>query len=132
MGVINVKTYEKRMEVLAHLEQNEYRFVESIGDGAFGSVIKVKHLKTEEELAVKIVEKKFASDAELTLWKSLQHENIVPLNKIQFAYYADSYLFFYSSLSHHIRTKSYGFFFCTQKECRITRCNLVKTNLGCS
>lgn len=81
------------MEIVAHLGQNGYEFMEAIGGGSSGSVIKVKHLESKIELAAKIVSKRHASDGELNLWKRLQHDNILKFTDIQYAYYADSYIF---------------------------------------
>lgn len=98
-GVIDVKTFHRMMEVVNHLQENGYEFQKPIGDGSFGSVLKVKHSTTGEELAAKVVRKDYASDGEINIWKKLSHDNIVKLIDVQYAYYADSYIFmmpFYS------------------------------------
>lgn len=92
-GLIDVKTFERMMEVITHLEDKGYVFEKVIGDGSFGSVIKVKHSTTGEELAAKIVRKDYASDGEVILWKKLNHDNILKLIDVQYVYYADCYIF---------------------------------------
>lgn len=92
-GAINFKTYEKMLEIVAHLEKNGYEFIDNIGSGSYGSVLKVKSTETGEELAAKVVEKKNANDGKVNFWKSLKHKNILQLSDIQYAYYADSYIF---------------------------------------
>ena len=92
-GEIDFKTYEKMLEIVAHLEQNEYSFERTIGDGSYGSVIKIKHLTSDKEFAAKVVHKKYAADGEISLWKTLNHKNILKLIEIQYVYYADSYIF---------------------------------------
>ena len=32
-GEVDFRTYERMLEIVAHLEQNDYQFVESIGSG---------------------------------------------------------------------------------------------------
>lgn len=92
-GVIDVKTFERMMEVINHLQEKGYEFQKAIGDGSFGSVLKVKHSTTGEELAAKVVRKDYASDGEVNIWKKLNHENILKLIDVQYAYFADSYIF---------------------------------------
>lgn len=92
-GLIDNKTCEKMMEVVNHLEEAGYEFTDVIGQGTFGSVLKVKNSKTNEEMAAKVVEKKYASEGEVNLWKTLEHPNILKLKDVQFVYYGDSYIF---------------------------------------
>ena len=56
-GEVDFRTYERMLEIVAHLEQNDYQFIESIGSGSFGSVMKVKHIPSGEIFAAKIVQK---------------------------------------------------------------------------
>ena len=56
-GEVDFKTYDRMLEIAAHLEQNEYQFVENICSGSFGSVMKVKHIPSGEIFAAKIVQK---------------------------------------------------------------------------
>lgn len=92
-GLIDTKTCDKMMEIVNHLEENGYEFIDVIGQGTFGSVLKVKNSKTNEEMAAKVVEKKYASEGEVNLWKTLNHPNILNLKDVQFVYYGDSYIF---------------------------------------
>ena len=64
-----------------------------IGDGSPGSVVKIKHITSDEEFAAKVVHKKYAADGEVSLWKTLNRKNIPKLIDIHYAYYADSYIF---------------------------------------
>lgn len=92
-GLINIKTYDRMIEVVNHIEENGYNFLDVIGQGTFGSVFKVKNSKTNEELAAKVVQKQYSSGGEVDLWKTLNHPNILKLKDVQYVYYADSYLF---------------------------------------
>lgn len=92
-GLMNVKTYEKMIEVVYHLESKNYSFVEVIGGGSFGSVLKVKHEPSGGEKAVKIVAKDRVTKGEIELWATLEHENILSLISSELVYYADSYIF---------------------------------------
>lgn len=92
-GLIDTKTCEKMMEIVNHLEENGYMFIDVIGQGTFGCVLKVKNSERKEEMAAKVVEKNCASEGELNLWKTLNHPNILKLEDVQSVYYADSYIF---------------------------------------
>lgn len=93
-GLIDVKTFERMMEIINHLEEKRYAFEKVMGDGSFGSVIKIRHSTTGEELAAKIVRKCHASDGEINIWKKLNHDNILKLIDVQYVYHADCYIFF--------------------------------------
>ena len=55
-GDTDFKIYEKLLEkLLAHLEQNEYGFEETIGSGSYDSVMKIKHVTSDEEFSAKVV-----------------------------------------------------------------------------
>jgi calcium-dependent protein kinase len=62
-----------------------YEMIEELGEGAFGRVVKVKHLKTGEIRAMKIVDKGLLNDGfdeeeianEINILKSLDHPNII-------------------------------------------------------
>lgn len=90
---MNVKTYEKMIEVVYHLESKSYSFVEVIGSGSFGSVLKMKHEPSGKEKAVKIVAKDRVTEGEIEIWATLEHENILSLISYELVYYADSYVF---------------------------------------
>lgn len=93
-GLVDVKTYEKMIEIVYHLEMKSYSFVEVIGNGSFGSVFKVKHDTSGEERAVKIVAKDRVTEGENEIWATLDHENILSLISSEFVYHAESYIFF--------------------------------------
>lgn len=92
-GLIDVKTYERMIEIVYHLASKSYGFMEVIGVGSFGSVLKVKHETSGEEKAVKIVAKDRVTEGEIEIWATLEHENILSLISSELVYYADSYLF---------------------------------------
>ena len=93
-GQIDAKSYEKIAEVLFHLKDNGYGFVDVIGGGSFGYVIKVVSVTTGCKMAVKIVSKNHASTGETELWSTLKHDNILRLISSEYVYHAQSYLFF--------------------------------------
>ena len=93
-GQIDAKSYEKIMEVLYHLEDNGYRFVDVIGGGSFGYVIKMVYVTTGNEVAIKIVSENHVSKGETELWATLKHDNILGLISSEYIYHAKSYLFF--------------------------------------
>lgn len=76
-GLIDTKTCDKMMEIANHLDENGYTFIDVIGQGTFGCVLKVKNSERKEEMAAKVVEKNYASEGELNLWKTLNHQNIL-------------------------------------------------------
>lgn len=92
-GVIDKRTCDRLMEIVKHKEEQGYTFIEEIGRGTFGSILKVKNNGTNEELAVKVVQKCYATDGEITLWENLVHPNILKLKDFEFVYHADSCLF---------------------------------------
>lgn len=91
-GVIDAKTYEKMIEIIFYLEEKSYTFLEELGFGSFGSVVKMKHSGNEER-AVKIVSKDHVSQGETELWPTLDHDNILPLLSCEYVYFANSYIF---------------------------------------
>ena len=92
-GLINIKAYETMMEVLEHIQQRNYSFVEMLGEGTFGSVLKIKHLTSNKEYALKVVDENQVSEGEMNIWSSLKHENILPLISHEYIYFAKSYAF---------------------------------------
>ena len=63
---------------------SNYKFIEKIAHGSFGTVIHVIDINTDEELAIKVINKLGSSPdsirkmkEEITILKQLQHENIV-------------------------------------------------------
>lgn len=93
-GVMDLQTCQKMIDVLNHLEQRYYSFMEPLGDGSFGNVIKVKNILTDEERAVKVVSQQKVSEGETTIWPTLgSHESILPLLACEYVYYAKSYIF---------------------------------------
>lgn len=92
-GVIDTKMYDKMMEIIFYLEEKNYSFIEELGCGSFGYVLKMNHLGTKEDRAVKIVSKHYVSKGETELWSKLDHENILPLLSLEYVYFADSYVF---------------------------------------
>lgn len=92
-GVIDTKMYEKMIEIIFYLEEKSYTFLEELGFGTFGSVVKVKHLGSNEERAVKIVCKDQVSQGEMELWSTLDHDHILPLLSYDYVYFANSYIF---------------------------------------
>ena len=93
-GQIDAKSYEKIAEVLFHLKDNGYGFVDVIGGGSFGYVIKVESATSGYKMAVKIVSANHASKGETELWSTLKHDNILRLISSEYVYHAQSYLFF--------------------------------------
>ena len=67
-SALDDKKYEQIIEVLDYLQEKNYSFVNVIGEGSFGYVLKMKCLTTNEEFAVKIVSEDFVSEGETTLW----------------------------------------------------------------
>ncbi len=70
-------------DVPYELDSN-YKFIEKIANGSFGTVIHVIDINTDEELAIKVINKLGCSPEsirkmkeEITILKQLQHENIV-------------------------------------------------------
>lgn len=92
-NLIDAKTCDIMMEIVNHIEEKGYRFIDEIGHGTYGTVLKVKNDKSNDEMAAKVVQKKYASDGEVDLWKKLNHANILKLIDVQYVYHADSYLF---------------------------------------
>lgn len=92
-GVIDTKTYDKMIEIVFYLEEKNYTFLEELGFGSFGSVLKVKDSGSNKELAVKIVSKDHVREGETELWSTLDHENILPLLSSEYVYFANSYIF---------------------------------------
>lgn len=92
-GLIDTKTCDRMMEVVSHMEENGCSFVDVIGCGTYGSVLKVKNDKTNEEMAAKVVQKSYASDGEISLWKDINHPHTLKLKDLQFVYHADAYIF---------------------------------------
>lgn len=92
-GLIDTKTCDRMMEIVNHIEEKGYRFIDVIGQGSYGSILKVRNDETKDEMAAKVVQKKYVTDGEVVLWKTLNHGNILKLIDVQYVYYADSYLF---------------------------------------
>jgi protein kinase len=69
---------------------NRYRIIKSIGDGAYGSVLKAVNKKSGEVVAIKRMKKKFYSWEEciklreVRSLKKLKHKNIVRLREVVF------------------------------------------------
>ena len=93
-GIINTKAYESMIAVLQYLEEKNYSFVEMLGEGSFGAVLKVERSTTKEEYAVKVVAENHVSDGETTIWSTLQHQNLLPLMSCDYVYFAKSYIYF--------------------------------------
>ena len=93
-GVINTKAYENMIEILDYLQQKGYCFVEMLGEGTFGSVIKVKNLTSNKECAIKIVDENYVSEGEKKIWSTLEHKNILSLTSLEYVYFAKSCIFF--------------------------------------
>lgn len=92
-GIINTKTSDRMMEIVKHMEKEGYSFIEEIGRGSFGTILKVKDNGTNEELAVKVVQKCYATEGETALWENLIHQHILKLKDFEFVYHADTCLF---------------------------------------
>ncbi|GBL83552.1 hypothetical protein AVEN_196390-1 [Araneus ventricosus] len=52
-----------------------------LGAGAFGSVVRFKNPKKEEEVAIKLLYLNNTSEGEKKIWIRLRHQNIVPLRR---------------------------------------------------
>ena len=91
-GRIDVRSYERLKKVINHLEDSNYKCIEIIGRGSYGFVMKVQHIRTGEERAVKVVCKDRTSVGEIQIWPSLNHKNILRLLFCEC--YAESYLFY--------------------------------------
>jgi hypothetical protein len=68
---------------------DNYNLGESIGFGGFSTVRKAHHIQTGQVVAVKIIQQQLMNelsltrlDRELSIWKSLDHPNIVHLQKV--------------------------------------------------
>ena len=93
-GVMNIKAFEKMIEVLEHLQQRDYNFIEMLGEGALGSVIKIENLTSKKECALKVVDENKVSEGEINIWSTLKHRNILPLISHEYIYFAKSHVFF--------------------------------------
>ena len=62
------------IEVLEHLKQRDYSFVEMLGEGTFGSVVKIKNLTSNKQYAAKIVDEKNVSEGEINIWSILKNK----------------------------------------------------------
>ena len=63
---------------------SQYKYINNIAKGSFGTVIHVLNTNTEEELAIKIINKSGSNSnsirkmkKEISILKQLKHENIV-------------------------------------------------------
>lgn len=92
-GLIDAKTCERMMEVVNHIEENGYKFIDVIGNGTCDLVMKIRNPETNEKMAAKVVQKDHASEGEIALWKTLNHDHILKLKDVQFIYHADAYIF---------------------------------------
>lgn len=58
-----------------------YKFLSSLGCGAFGEVILAQHLFTKTQVAIKVLKKEYNDEEyinfELAIHKSLHHKNII-------------------------------------------------------
>ena len=73
--------------MVSHREEDilkkNYKFLTSLGCGAFGEVILAQHLPTKTQVAIKVLEKEYNDEeyirSEVAIHKSLQHSNIIQL-----------------------------------------------------
>ncbi|KAG8173177.1 hypothetical protein JTE90_013609 [Oedothorax gibbosus] len=65
---------------LLKLERN-YDVIEALGSGTYGDVFKLFHPESQTSFAAKIVTHKMITEAESSLWPTLDHPNIVPLTE---------------------------------------------------
>ncbi|XP_038199711.1 sperm motility kinase-like [Arvicola amphibius] len=80
--------------------KKNYKFLSSLGCGAFGEVILAQHLPTKTQVAIKVLEKEYNDEeyirSEVAIHKSLHHNNIIQLfhaiNTLQATYLVMEYL----------------------------------------
>ena len=86
-GALDAKKYEQIIEILDYLQEKNYCFVDVMGEGSFGCVLKVKYLTTNEEFAVKIVSEDFVFEGKTTLWPTVQHPKMLQLISCNYVYF---------------------------------------------
>ncbi|XP_057607360.1 sperm motility kinase-like [Chionomys nivalis] len=80
--------------------KKNYKFLSSLGCGAFGEVILAQHLPTKTQVAIKVLEKEYNDeeyiDSEVAIHKSLHHRNIIQffhaINTLRTTYLVMEYL----------------------------------------
>lgn len=99
-GTITKLTYRKIAieKTLQLLHTSGYKFVDRLGSGTFGTVIKVKEPHSASTVALKISLEDDVTDAEKIIWRNLDHPNIVSLKSISFA--ESSHTFLFKMLAH--------------------------------
>lgn len=65
------------------LKREKYKYKKMLGMGSFGEVIEVRSAdKKKLKFAAKIISSNDCSHVELELWRSFQHDNVLPLLRI--------------------------------------------------
>ncbi|KAM7318547.1 hypothetical protein ACRRTK_021659 [Alexandromys fortis] len=80
--------------------KKNYKFLSSLGCGAFGEVILAQHLPTKTWVAIKVLEKEYNDEeyinSEVAIHKSLRHRNIIQflhaINTLRTTYLVMEYL----------------------------------------
>ncbi|KAM7318536.1 hypothetical protein ACRRTK_021648 [Alexandromys fortis] len=80
--------------------KKNYKFLSSLGCGAFGEVILAQHLPTKTRMAIKVLEKEYNDEeyinSEVAIHKSLHHRNIIQffhaINTLRTTYLVMEYL----------------------------------------
>ncbi|XP_075835267.1 sperm motility kinase-like [Microtus pennsylvanicus] len=80
--------------------KKNYKFLSSLGCGAFGEVILAQHLPTKTQVAIKVLEKEYNEEeyinSEVAIHKSLHHRNIIQffhaINTLRTTYLVMEYL----------------------------------------
>jgi calcium-dependent protein kinase len=97
LSIDNIKIKNLITKVETHVEEN-YKFLNKLGKGSFGSVFKVIHISTGLVRAIKVIKKenlqyqdddqKFLKEIEILI--NCEHPNIIKI----FEYYSDSYNYY--------------------------------------